>query len=85
MKKDKKERKKKDKPKYIDDGHTVYNMDGVQSPFGSAKKGDGNGMTKKEKRAAIRAALQVYLPYIFGAILCFTLVGLLMYLWLRQG
>lgn len=84
MKDDKKERKnKKNKTKYIDDGHTVYNMDGVQGPFYSKKKDEGNGLTRAERRAAIKAALAVYLPRVLIAIGCFALVGVFIYLWLR--
>lgn len=83
MKNDKKEREtKKSKPQYIDDGHTVYSMEGIESPLSVGKKSEGNGMTRKEKLAAIRAALQVYLPKVLCAIACFLLVGVLMYLWL---
>lgn len=73
----------KEKPKYVDDGHTVYNMDGVKSPLDSLrKKDDGAKLSRAEKWAAIRAALQVYLPIVLGAIACFALVGVLMYFWL---
>lgn len=76
--------KKVKKQKYIDDGHTVYSMDGVQSPMSAFKKNkdDGMGLSRKEKRAAIKAALQVYLPMVLGTIACFALVGVLMYFWL---
>lgn len=74
------DRKKKD---YVDDGHTVYNMDGVSSPFDALRRNkDGQGLSRKEKRAAIKAALQVYLPVVLGAIACFVLAGVLLYLWL---
>lgn len=80
---DDKQNKKTKKQNYIDDGHTVYNMDGVRSPFDSLKKNDdGAKLSRAEKWAAIRAALQVYFPLVLGAIACFAVVGVLMYFWL---
>lgn len=80
---DDKQNKKTKKQNYVDDGHTVYNMDGVKSPFDVLKNNDdGAKLSRAEKWAAIRAALQVYLPIVFGAIACFVLVGVLMYFWL---
>lgn len=74
----------KGKQKYVDDGHTVYNMDGVNSPLDSfRKKDDGAKLSRAEKWAAIRAALQVYMPRALGTIACFLLVGVLMYFWLN--
>ena len=75
-------KKKKNKPKYVDDGHTVYNMDGV----GGAKHRENDDeprLSKKEKRAAIRAALETYLPGLLTVIAAFTITILLIYLWLR--
>lgn len=80
-----KKTKKKKKTEYIDDGHTVYSMDGVQSPWSRSKKEDGAGLTRAEKRAAIKAAFKVYLPIFLGVAACFALVALLMYFWLKQG
>lgn len=77
----KKKDKKKTKTKYVDDGHTVYNMDGV----GGARhrdKEDSLGMNRKERRAAIRAALATYLPIFIGTLACFAVAALLMWLWL---
>lgn len=74
--------KKKKKTKYVDDGHTVYNMDGVKSPLSPEKK-DNVALTRAEKRAAIRAAFKVFFPIFAGVILCFALVCVLMYLWLK--
>lgn len=78
-------KKNKTKQNYADDGHTVYDMNGVESPFDvfRKKKDDGAGLSRKEKRAAIKAALQVYFPIVLGAIVCFVLVGILLYLWLH--
>lgn len=79
-----KQNKKAVKQPYVDDGHTVYSMDGVNSPLdGFRSKDDGAKLARAEKRAAIKAALQVYLPILLGVIACFVLVGALLYLWLR--
>ena len=77
--------KKEKKQKYVDDGHTVYNMDNVQSPLDSFRKKDneGAGLSRKEKRAAIRAALATYLPRLLLIIACFGLAAILLYFWLR--
>lgn len=77
--------KKDNKQKYVDDGHTVYNMDNVQSPLDAfrKKKDDGAGLSRKEKRAAIRAAFATYLPRVLGIIACFVFAGVLLYFWLR--
>ncbi len=40
------------------------------------------GLTRKEKRAMIRAALATYLPILLGVLACFGLAALAMYLWL---
>ena len=60
----KKEKRKKNKKKivYVDDGRTVYNMDGVGGAKHYEKDEEKSGLTRKEKRAAIRAALETYLP-----------------------
>lgn len=74
--------KKNNKPKYVDDGHTVYNMDGV----GGARHREDDedcGLTKKERRAAIRAAFRCYFPRFLIVIFSFSLVAVLLYLWLK--
>ena len=80
-----KNKEKDNKQKYVDDGHTVYNMDNVRSPFDVLRKKDdgGVGLSRKEKRAAIRAALLTYLPRVLGMIACFALAAVLLYFWLR--
>ncbi len=73
---------KKIKPKYVDDGHTIYNMDVDGLPKRSKIKND-LGLTPKERRAVIRAALLHFIPILLGVILCFTLAMLLLYFWLK--
>ena len=74
-------KKKKTKVIYVDDGHTVYEMDNVGRKKNSDKGGDLR-LTRKERRAAIMAAFAYYLPRLLLVIGCFCLVGLLMYFWL---
>lgn len=73
--------KKKKKRKFVDDGHTVYSMEGL-NPAPRVKQSDKTGLTQKERRAAVRAALAVYLPRVLLIIACFVIAGLLIYLWL---
>lgn len=78
--------KKTDKPKYKpDDGHTIYNMDGVGRPrwFGNRSKEDRAGLTRAERRAAIKAAFATYAPRFAIVIGCFVLVAVLLYFWLK--
>ena len=77
------EKKKEKKPVYIDDGHTVYSMENLPSVTGKKKKGDGVNVTKKERRAMIRAAYAYYLPRLLLGVLCFAAVVILLWLWLK--
>ena len=76
-------KKKKGKIEYYDDGHTVYNMDVDGMPNRIIQNKSGIYLTKKEQRAAIWGAFFHYLPIMFLSILCFSLVMILMYLWLQ--
>ncbi len=76
-----KKRKKDD----WDDGRVIAPMDGVQSPFGrGGRKDKANGVevTKKERRAIVKAFFCIMLPRLLVVLLAFGLVALLMYLWL---
>ena len=81
MSKDKdKPKKKKVKTRYIDDGHTVYSMENLP---GAVKRSDDDPLLdKKERRAAIRAALAHYMPIVFMTLACFAVTGVLLYFWL---
>ncbi len=69
---------KKNKVKYIDDGHTIYSMEGLR------KHKEGNlEVNKKERKAIIKAAFQVYLPVLIIILIGFTLAILLIYFWLN--
>lgn len=73
----------KKKQPYEDDGHTVYSMENVPNAFGKTKdKREPLGLTRKERFAAIRAGLAVFLPRFLLVLGCFTVVALLLYLWL---
>ncbi len=71
---------KKKKPKFVDDGRTVYSMEGLNK---HKTDGESLDMTKKEKRALIKAALAHYLPIFLGVIGCFSIAAIIMYLWLH--
>lgn len=74
--------KKKKKVKYVDDGHTVYSMEGLDEIRGIRRRGDGIKLSREERRAAIRAAFARYLPVLLIVIGSFTLAALLLYFWL---
>ena len=76
--------KKEKKPKYIDDGHTIYDMN-VDAPWNKQKtnKKDTIYVSKEEKRLLIIAAFKVYLPKFLLVLFCFGLTMLLIYLWLK--
>lgn len=78
----KKAKKKKKKIVYVDDGHTVYDMDGVGGAK-HRKKDDDAALTRKEKRAAIKAAFLTYLPKFVMVLAAFTVAAVLLYLWLK--
>ena len=64
--------KKNKKEKYVDDGHTIYNMDVDGMPHRKRHNNDDNfSLTKNEKKAAAKAALAHYMPIILGVIVCF--------------
>ncbi len=79
----KKRKPKKQKPVYIDDGHTVYSMENLPSVARKKKKDEGVNVTKKERRAMIKAAYLYYLPRLLLGIACFAGVAVLLWLWLK--
>lgn len=68
---------KKNKKKYVDDGHTIYSMDGLSKH--PKKSDDSPKLTRKERSSMIRAAFRVYLPRFLAILLGFTLAFLLLY------
>lgn len=75
-----KDKPKKQKTKYIDDGHTVYSMEALTGK--QPDEEDRPKLTKKERWALIRAAFSHYLPPVLIVLVSFTLVMLLLYWWL---
>ena len=71
------------KDEFIDDGHTIYNMDVDGMPKRSSSKGNELGLTRKERRALIRAAFLHFLPIFIGIIICFALAMVLIHFWLK--
>lgn len=69
---------KKSKMKYVDDGHTVFSMEGLGKRDKPAIE-----LTGKERRALIRAAFARYLPALLGVLGCFSLAAVLLYFWLH--
>lgn len=75
---------KKKKQPYVDDGHTVYSMDGVDGPIWKRKNRDNAALSGKERRAAIKAAFQAFAPIFFGVLACFSVTALLLFFWLKH-
>lgn len=76
-------KQKKQKRKYIDDGHTIYNMNIEGMPGYMPKKDDNVSLTKRERKALISAALAHYFPILLIVIGSFFLALLLILLWLN--
>lgn len=76
-------KKKKKRLPYVDDGHTVYDMSGLSKARGESDPESQVGLTRGEKRAAIRAAFAKYLPVLLTVLVCFFLTMLLIRCWLR--
>ncbi len=76
--------KEKKKRKYVDDGHTIYNMDvdGFKWHDKKKKNKDHLDLNKKERFAMLKAAFAVYLPKLLIILLGFTLAIILLYFWL---
>ena len=77
-----KKKNKVRKAPYIDDGHTIYDMSGLNDSRKKTDPENNLGMSRKEKFAAIRAALIVYLPGLLAILAGFGLTMLLIYFWL---
>jgi hypothetical protein len=82
------------KEKWVDDGRTIAPMTGEEIPqsgraFFSGRERKRNlknkgksDVTRKEQHAMMRALFAVMLPRILVVLACFSLVALLMWLWL---
>lgn len=74
---------KEKKTKFVDPGHTIYDMSNVPSSRPTFKKRDGINLTPKERRAVVGAAFAHFLPILFGVIGCFLVAMLLILWWLN--
>lgn len=77
-----KNKMKKKKQEYIDDGHTIYSMD-VDAKWN--KRHNDNQtvyVTKEERMLLIKAAFKTYIPKLLIVLLGFGLAIILIYLWL---
>jgi hypothetical protein len=75
--------KKKQKNEYIDDGHTIYDMN-VDAKWNNRNDKTPSVMvTKEERLILIKAAFKAYFPKLLLVIGCFLLTMLLIYLWLK--
>lgn len=72
---------KKDKQKYVDDGHTIYDMN-VDAKWNSQQKRTIY-VSKEEKRAIIKAAFLAYFPKLLLVLCGFGLAIILIYFWLK--
>lgn len=78
MKKNKNEKN----DEYIDDGHTIYDMN-VDAKWNTRKeKEQVVYVSNEEKRALILAAFKAYFPKILLIIGCFAATMILIFLWL---
>ncbi len=88
---------KKEKPKYVDDGHTIYSMD-VDAKWNTQRKGDYRNreefnnqkdkteyvyVSKEERRTLIKAAFRVYVPKLLLVLFGFGLAIILIWFWLK--
>ena len=69
--------------KYIDDGHTIYDMN-VDASWNNRKDKTPSVMvSKEERRMLVKAAFLAYIPKLLLVIGCFLLALVLIYLWLK--
>ena len=68
---------------FIDDGHTIYDMNVDASWNNRCEKTPSVMVSKDERRMLIKAALKAYLPKLLMVLGCFLVVMILIYLWLK--
>lgn len=86
MKKENSPSSEKRKTEFDDDGRTLYDMSGLEDMHRTGprrEKKESIKLTRRERRALIKAAFAHYAPIFFGVLACFTLAALLIYFWLR--
>ncbi|MBR6517163.1 MAG: hypothetical protein IKT40_10045 [Bacilli bacterium] len=72
----------KKKEKFIDDGHTIYDMN-VDAKWNTRREKEQSVyVSKEEKRTLILAAFKTYFPQILLIIGCFAATMILIFLWL---
>lgn len=75
--------KNKKPDKFIDDEHTIYDMN-VDASWNKRRDNAPSVMVSKEdRRMLIKAALKAYFPKLLLVLGCFFVVMLLIYLWLK--
>lgn len=75
--------KNKNTKEYIDDGHTIYDMNVDASWNKRNEKLPSVSVTKEERRALIKAAFLAYFPKLLLVLGCFFVAMILIYLWLK--
>lgn len=75
---------KKKKQKYVDDGHTIYDMN-VDASWNkqSVKKTDTVYVSKEERKLLTKAAYIAYIPKLLIVLVGFGIAILLIYFWLK--
>ena len=75
----------KKKYKYIDDGHTIYNMDVDGMPKRRIMNNSKGRivLNKRERRAYTKAAFLKLFPIFLIVLIAFSVVYILIYLWLK--
>lgn len=74
---------KNNKPEFIDDEHTIYDMNVDSSWNTRGEKMPYVMVSKEERRLLVIAALRAYFPKLLLVIGCFLVVMFLIYLWLK--
>lgn len=71
------------KKEYVDDGHTIYDMN-VDAKWNSQRENKKSiPVPKEERRALIKAALIAYFPKLLMVLGSFALAIIVIYFWLK--
>ncbi len=74
---------KKEKQKYVDDGHTIYDMN-VDAKWSKDRSNNKSiPVPKEERRMLIKAAFLAYIPKLLLVLFSFGLAIVLIYFWLK--
>ena len=73
---------KKQKQKYVDDSHVIYDMD-VDTKWNTIRTRKTIPVPKEERRLLINAAFIAYIPKLLLVLLCFGITIVLLYFWLK--